>query len=377
MPSPGKVGDQERERAMRAVIRRDKQLVCDEIADLKPDQGQVLVRTLACGICGSDLHALHHMEHMIDLTSRANGGMTNGFDPTADTVFGHEFCAEILDHGPGTLKTLKAGTRIVSIPATLTPVGGVEMLGFSNNLPGGFAEQMILSEALLLEVPNGLPTDKAALTEPFAVGAHAVAKARLDPNSVALVIGCGPVGLAVIAGLKANGHGPVIAADYSPRRRAAAEMLVADVVIDPAVESPHARWEGFGVPTARAAQNMVRMMGGSFGRPVVFECVGSPGVVQSLIEASPAGSQIVVAGVCMETDRIEPAIAITKEIELTFVFGYTPEEFAQTLHNIAQGVIDVSGVVTGAVGLDGVAQAFKDLGDPEAHVKILVQPDLG
>ena len=362
---------------MRAVIRRDKQLVCDEIADLKPDQGQILVRTLACGICGSDLHALHHMEHMIDLTSRANGGMTNGFDPTADTVFGHEFCAEILDHGPGTLKTLKAGARIVSIPATLTPAGGVEMLGFSNNLPGGFAEQMILSEALLLEVPNGLPTDKAALTEPFAVGAHAVAKARLDPNSVALVVGCGPVGLAVIAGLKAKGHGPVIAADYSPRRRAAAEMLGADVVIDPAVESPHTRWEGFGVPTARAAQNMVRMMGGSFGRPVVFECVGSPGVVQSLIEASPAGAQIVVAGVCMETDRIEPAIAITKEIELTFVFGYTPEEFAQTLHNIAQGVIDVSGVVTGAVGLDGVAQAFKDLGDPEAHVKILVQPDLG
>lgn len=361
---------------MRAVIRRDKQLVCDEIADLKPDQGQVLVRTLACGICGSDLHALHHMEHMIDLTSRANGGMTNGFDPTADTVFGHEFCAEILDHGPGTLKTLKAGARIVSIPATLTPAGGVEMLGFSNNLPGGFAEQMILSEALLLEVPNGLPTDKAALTEPFAVGAHAVAKARLDPNSVALVVGCGPVGLAVIAGLKAKGHGPVIAADFSPRRRAAAEMLGADVVIDPAVESPHARWEGFGVPTARAAQNMVRMMGGSFGRPVVFECVGSPGVVQSLIEASPAGAQIVVAGVCMETDRIEPAIAITKEIELTFVFGYTPEEFAETLHNIAQGVIDVSGVVTGAVGLDGVAQAFKDLGDPEAHVKILVQPDL-
>ena len=361
---------------MRAVIRRDKQLVCDEIADLKPDQGQILVRTLACGICGSDLHALHHMEHMIDLTSRANGGMTNGFDPTADTVFGHEFCAEILDHGPGTLKTLKAGARIVSIPATLTPAGGVEMLGFSNNLPGGFAEQMILSEALLLEVPNGLPTDKAALTEPFAVGAHAVAKARLDPNSVALVVGCGPVGLAVIAGLKAKGHGPVIAADYSPRRRAAAEMLGADVVIDPAVESPHARWEGFGVPTARAAQNMVRMMGGSFGRPVVFECVGSPGVVQSLIEASPAGAQIVVAGVCMETDRIEPAIAITKEIELTFVFGYTPEEFAETLHNIAQGVIDVSGVVTGAVGLDGVAKAFKDLGDPEAHVKILVQPDL-
>lgn len=359
---------------MRAVIRRNKQLVCDEIGELKPDTGQVLVKTLACGICGSDLHALHHMEHMIDLTTRANGGIGGPFDPRKDTVFGHEFCAEILDHGPGTTGALKAGTRVVSVPVTLTPAGAVEALGFSNTLPGGFAERMLLSEALLLAVPNGLPTDKAALTEPFAVGLHAVAKAKLDPKSVCLVVGCGPVGLAVIAALKARGHGPVIAADFSPRRRAAAEALGADVVVDPAKESPHSRWEGFGTPTTRAAQGMVRMMGGSFGQPVVFECVGSPGILQNLIESSPSGSQIVVAGVCMETDKIEPAIAITKEIELTFVFGYTPEEFGETLHNIAEGIIDVSGVVTGKVGLTDVAQAFKDLGDPEAHVKILVEP---
>jgi threonine dehydrogenase-like Zn-dependent dehydrogenase len=358
---------------MRAVIRRNKQLICDEIPELTPGPGQVLVRTLACGICGSDLHALHHMEHMIETTRRASGGDPGTFNPSADTVFGHEFCAEILDHGPGSPKTLKAGTRVVSVPVTMTTTG-IEALGYSNALPGGFAERMLLTEAMVLEVPNGLPTDQAALTEPFAVGAHAVAKAKLEKDSVCLVIGCGPVGLAVIAGLKAKGHGPVIASDYSPRRRAAAEMLGADVVIDPAKESPHARWESFGVPTARAAQQMARMMGKTFGQPVVFECVGSPGVLQHLIEASPAGSQIVVAGVCMETDKIEPAIAITKEIELTFVFGYTPDEFAMTLRQLSEGVIDVSRVVTGKVGLEEVAQAFVTLGDPEAHVKILVEP---
>jgi threonine dehydrogenase-like Zn-dependent dehydrogenase len=358
---------------MKAVIRRDKRLVCDEIADLKPAEGQVLVKTLACGICGSDLHALHHMEHMIDLSRRA-GAPDSGFDPTADTVFGHEFCAEILDHGPGSSKALKAGTRVVSVPVTMHGMG-MEALGFSNRLPGGFAEQMILSEALILEVPNGLPTDKAALTEPFAVGAHAVAKARLEPKSVSLVVGCGPVGLAVIAALKAKGHGPVIAADFSPRRRAAAERLGADIVVDPAAENPHERWETLGVPRTRAAQTMMRMMGNAIAQPVVFECVGSPGVLQALIEAAPAGSHIVVAGVCMETDKIEPSIAITKEIELTFVFGYTPEEFALTLRQISEGIIDVSGLVTGTVGLDGVAGAFTALGDPEAHVKILVQPN--
>lgn len=357
---------------MRAVIRRDKRLVCDEIEDLTPGPGQVLVKTLACGICGSDLHALHHMEHMIE-TSRRGGGAPGTFDPTADTVFGHEFCAEILDFGPGTTGSLKAGTRVVSVPVTMTG-DGVEALGYSNRLPGGFAERMLLSEALILPVPNGLPTDAAAMTEPFAVGAHAVAKARLDSNSVAVVIGCGPVGLAVVAMLKARGFGPVIAADYSPRRRAAAEKLGADVIIDPAKDSPHSRWEQFGVPMAAAAQNMARMMGRPVGRPVVFECVGVPGVLQSLIEASPAGTQIVVAGVCMVTDKIEPAIAITKEIELTFIFGYSPEEFAATLGDIAEGRIDVSGLVTGKVGLEGVADAFVALGDPEAHVKILVEP---
>lgn len=358
---------------MKAVIRRDRRLVCDEIADLRPAEGQILVKTLACGICGSDLHALHHMEHMIGL-SRRGGAPDNGFDPTADTVFGHEFCVEVLDHGPGSPKALKAGTRIVSVPVTLHG-GGVEALGFSNRLPGGFAEQMLLTEAMVLEVPNGLPTDKAVLTEPFAVGAHAVAKARLEPRSVSLVVGCGPVGLAVIAALKAQGHGPVIAADFSPRRRAAAETIGADVVVDPAVENPHDRWEALGTPRARAAQSMMAMMGNPVARPVVFECVGSPGVLQGLIEAAPAGAQIVVAGVCMETDRIEPSIAITKEIELTFVFGYTPEEFALTLRQLAEGVIDVTGLVTGEVDLNGVAGAFEALGDPEAHVKILVRPN--
>jgi len=259
------------------------------------------------------------------------------------------------------------------MPLVLTGAG-VEALGFSNRLPGGFCERMLLSEAMVLAVPNGLPTDQAAMTEPFAVGLHAVEKGQLDKDSVALVIGCGPVGLAVIAALKAKGHGPVVAADFSPRRRAAAEKLGADVVIDPAKESPHERWEGFGVPKSRAAQSMMQMMGKTFGRPVVFECVGSPGVLESLIEAAPAGARIVVAGVCMETDRIEPSIAVTKEIELTFVLGYTPQEFAQTLTHLADGVIDVSGLVTGRVPLDGVAQAFRDLGDPEAHVKILVEP---
>ena len=95
-------------------------------------------------------------------------------------------------------------------------------IGYSNDNVGGYAERMLLSEALLLEVPNGLAAEHAALTEPLAVGIHAVAKANVRGDEVPLVIGCGPVGLAVIAALKLKGLHPIVAADYSPARRALA-----------------------------------------------------------------------------------------------------------------------------------------------------------
>ena len=176
---------------MQAVVRRNKQLVCAEIAEPAPAAGQVLARTLCCGICGSDLHALHSFETMLDLGARA--GAPSTVDPAADIVFGHEFCAEILDFGPGTEKRLRAGTRVVTMPINLRD-GGFETIGYSNVFPGGFAERMVLTEAMLLEVPNGLSDAQAAMTEPFAVGEHAVAQSAAGPDVVCLVIGCGPSG---------------------------------------------------------------------------------------------------------------------------------------------------------------------------------------
>jgi len=357
---------------MRAVVRRSGKLICDEIADLEPGPGQTLVRTLACGICGSDLHALHHLDHMVDMTRRAGGG--DRLNPAKDIVFGHEFCAEILDHGPGGGR-FKPGARVVSIPVNIS-AAGFEAVGYSNTYPGGYAERMILTEAMLLEVPNGLATPLAAMTEPMAVGAHAVAEASLEPGSVCLVVGCGPVGLAIIAALKLKGHGPVIAADFSAARRRMAEKLGADLVVNPADGSPHDRWSDFGVPNTLAGHSIARMTGQLKGKSVVFECVGAPGVLQACIEGCPPGSQILVAGVCMEADRIEPSLAINKQLDMKFVLGYTPDEFAATLTDIAEGRLDVAPLITGTVGLDGVADAFVALGDPEIHVKVMVDPTL-
>lgn len=356
---------------MRAVVRRGPQLILDTLPDPVPGAGQVLAKTLCCGICGSDLHAVHGMEAMVALGRRAGEAMP--VDPARDIVFGHEFCAEIVDHGPGTDRRLKPGTRVVSIPVAASP-DGFETIGYSNRFPGGFAEAMVLTEQMLLPVPNGLGDVQAAMTEPFAVGEHAVAESDAGPDTVNLVIGCGPVGLAVIAALKARGLGPVIASDYSPARRRVAETFGADIVIDPARENPHARWAALGVPPSRTARSVAAMTGAAVKRAIVFECVGVPGVIQSLIEAVPPGTQILVAGVCMQTDAIEPFLCVNKSLELKFVLGYTPEEFAATLHRIAEGMIDVLPAVTGTVGFDGVAAAFRALGDPEAQCKMVVRP---
>jgi threonine dehydrogenase-like Zn-dependent dehydrogenase len=356
---------------MRAVIRRDGALVVDEMATPVPESGQVLCKTLVCGICGSDLHALDHYDHMIDLTARIGG--TSHMRKGADTVFGHEFCCEVMESGPDTAGRFKPGTRVVSMPGLITPAG-FETVGYSSRVPGGFAETLILSEMLMLEVPNGLSAEHAALTEPLAVGEHAVAKADIARDHVPMVIGCGPVGLAVIASLKARGMGPIVASDFSPERRAAAAVMGADVVVDPAEVSPHASWAELGVP-ANAAEGLVAVaQGKSARRPLIFECVGAPGVVQALALAAPRGTRIVVAGVCMETDQIEPLVLISKEIELRFVLGYTPEEFAASLRNLAEGVTAYAGAITAVVGLDDTPAAFKRLQTDKSQIKILVAP---
>lgn len=333
----------------------------------------MLVRTLACGICGSDLHALRHADAFVETARRAGSAFV--MDLGRDVVMGHEFCAEIVDHGPGTRRTLAVGTRVCSRPM-LIRADGPHTIGYSNDDPGGYGEYMRLTEALLLEVPSGLATARAALTEPMAVGLHAVSKARLEPDDAPLVIGCGPVGLAVIAALRLTGARGIVAADFSRRRRELARAMGADVVVDPAEATPWQTWRDVAVwRDASRAPKLPPWTPGPPVRPaVVFECVGVPGVLDQVMAASPRGTRIVVVGVCMEADTIHPMLGISKELNLQFVLGYTADEFAATLRHIAEGEIPTEPLVTGTVGVEGVARAFEELGSPERHAKILVEP---
>jgi threonine dehydrogenase-like Zn-dependent dehydrogenase len=181
------------------------------------------------------------------------------------------------------------------------------------------------------------------------------------------------VGLAVIAALKARGLGPVMAADFSPRRRRLAERLGADEVVDPAETSPHARWSDLGVPRTGAERIGLQLMGIEARSAVIFEAVGVPGILQGIIDEAPARSRIVVVGVCMETDAIEPFVAVTKELELRFAFAYSPDEFTATLARLGRGEIPADDLVTSVVSLDEVGTAFEDLARPDEHGKIIVR----
>jgi threonine dehydrogenase-like Zn-dependent dehydrogenase len=335
-----------------AVLREGRMVYRDDVPDPIPGPGQVLVGVRSCGICGSDLHFARHGEQVLSLSDEmadSLGGGTN-VDLNHDVFMGHEFSAEVLEAGPDT-ETLPPGTLVTSIPVLISGKR-VEPIVYSNRTLGGYAERMLLSAPLLLPIPNGLDHRHAALTEPMAVGLHAVNKSGIQPGEPALVVGCGPIGIAVIAALRTRGVESIVAADFSPKRRELAATMGAHQTLDPAQGSPF--------DTVTPA--------------VVFEAVGVPGIIDDVMRRARHGTRLVVVGVCMQPDTMHPFFAIAKEINVQFVLAYDPNEFADSLRAIAEGDIDVTPVITGDVGLENVGTAFDDLADPERHCKILVTP---
>ena len=358
---------------MRAVVMRQGKLSLTEAEIPKPGPGEVLVKTLACGICGSDVHCITHGAKLLENT-RAIAGI-DLFSLDDPVVLGHEICAEVVEHGPDCRRDLKAGARAVSPPFLLRPQ--LVTLGFGGpETPGGYAEYMVLSEALMLPVPDDLPSDVATLVEPLAVATHAVNRGAPGADDVPLVIGCGPIGLAIIAVLKLRGLGPIVAADFSPSRRALALKMGADVVVDPRETSPYDSWKEMAATSDPARLGrQTSMFAGYPHRPsIIFECVGVPGVIQQVLAGAAPCSKVVVAGLCMEPDTFSPTFAIMKEVDLTFCMAFTVEEFGEAFDNLARGRFDVGALITSHVGLDGVEDAIVRLADPERDAKIIIVP---
>ncbi len=342
---------------MRAAVfhREGQPLAIEDRQTPTAGPGDIVIKVAYCGICGSDLHATE----------------PSPFPLEAGTVLGHEYSGIVTQSRSD---AFQPGDRVIGLPLQecddCRPTGtgcgdrlGIlcarnRIIGLSATVPGGYAEYLRMPAHHALKVPDGLDLQRAALTEPLAVGLHAVRKAGSLLGRRVLIVGAGPIGLAVTLFARAGGARSIVVSEIAAARRDRAARCGA-IPIDPQQE-----------PQAAA---FARIAGGP--PDLIFECVGVPGVLRRCMDTAPLHGEIIVVGVCRVEDTILPRIAIRKELNLRFVLGYDRAEFAMVLDMLAAGRIDAASLITGVIGLDAVPETFESLRRAGPHAKVLIAPD--
>jgi threonine dehydrogenase-like Zn-dependent dehydrogenase len=286
------------------------------------------------------------------------GGPYSHIDLNRVIVPGHEFVGEIIDYGPGSSRPLKVGTRVTSLPVFFSPSGRIDIVGISNDFPGGFGEYMLLDENLLMEIPTALDDDMAAMTDPLAVGLEHARAGHPDKNDVPLVVGCGAIGLAVIAGLKLLEAAPIIAADFDGGRRDLAIKMGADIALDPRGLSPYGPLPDLGMRRAT----------------LVYECVGRKGLLDQITRSVGYGARIVMGGFCPEPESVFVPCGQLKKLKVIFAGGEEQQDLDTALRAIADGTIDVRPWIGERIGIKGVANALDHMADPGAAIRTVVDP---
>jgi threonine dehydrogenase-like Zn-dependent dehydrogenase len=352
--------------AVRAAVLRGGTVRARVVSDPVPGPGQVLVRSLACGICASDVHFMDHPEAGADDDS----GMST-YDPDADIIMGHEYCAEVIGYGPGTERRVPVGARVSSLPILIVPEGR-KIIGQNPESPGGFGEYFLLTEALMRVVKSDLPSEVVCVADAISVGWSAATRAGMTAGEVPLVIGCGAIGLSVIATLRLLGAGPIVAADFAASRREAARAMGADVVIDPAGVSPFRAWRDVAGGPADAVREMVSPAG--MAGCVVFECVGVPGVLDSVIKAGERGTRVFSMGGPPEGELLHTLTAKRKGINIQFGGGPSMAHWDEAFEAVCSGSLDVRPMLGRTVGLDEVSGAISASRDANGPARIVVLP---
>ena len=342
---------------MQAMVLRGTTLTVEEWPRPTPGSGEVLVRVLAAGICGSDVHAAEHLESIIEETGPTSwyekADLANGM------VMGHEFVAEVVEVGPD-VSGWSPGDRVVKAPARATtrPLPPRMASAYSSELNGAFADYMVLWEPTLLAVPGNVSVEVAATTEPCSVARHATHVAEVEPGERPLIMGAGPIGLMALLWLKHDGVEFVAVSDPVAERRELASRLGADLVLDPSD------------PAFASALDA----GFEAGPDIVFDCVGIPGIIRQAMDAVRPRGRVIVVGVCMEEDRFLPFVGINKALTITFSVAYTHADFEETLAAFGSGAIDTTLLVTRTVDLGELPEEFARItaGD-QLDCKVLVR----
>jgi (R,R)-butanediol dehydrogenase/meso-butanediol dehydrogenase/diacetyl reductase len=319
-----------------------------EVDDPTPGAGEVVVAVEACGICGSDLH-------LVDVL------------PMPGHVMGHELAGTVAAVGDG-VEGWAVGDPVM--PLSLSTCGRCEacrsgrprkcatalMLGVET--PGGYAEYAKAPAHDLVRLPDGLDLGVAALTEPLAVARHAVGRGAVQAGETTLVIGAGPVGLAVALWLRHLGAGAVAVSDPQAGSRAKAEALGMDLVLDPTAGDLAAQLGDAGI-----------------GAPdLVLECVGLPGLADQAAAVAAVDGRVVVVGVCMAEDRYFPYTSMAKELDWRFAFYYCRADVDATVAALADGSLAGADLITGEVTLEEAPERFEALKSGNDDTKVLIRP---
>jgi len=321
-------------------------LALETLPDPEPAAGEVVVEVGRCGICGSDLH----------MTEDAAYGCRPG------DVLGHEFAGEVVALG-AEVEGLRRGDLVSVIP--LRSCGHCEHCrkgevqwceGFGLQ-GGGYAEYALTRPNQCVRLPAGLSLADGAIIEPLAVALHGVNLSGLRPGDKVLVLGAGPIGLAVAFWARRFGAGRVVVQDIAGfQQDRALEMGANAFVVEP--EDP--------------VGSADRALGGK--ADIVFECVGLPGLIAQAVDQVRNRGTILLLGLCTRPDTFNSFAMLSKEVQLVTSAFFTRQEYEATLDALEQGAMEPRALVTGTVGLEATPEIFESLKRRSGECKVLIAP---
>jgi (R,R)-butanediol dehydrogenase/meso-butanediol dehydrogenase/diacetyl reductase len=327
-----------------------------EVAEPTADPGTVVVAVDRCGIGGTDLEAYR--------TGRL----------PAPAWFGHEWSGRVVEIGDGVTGRF-CGERVVG--AVPPPCGRCrpcwaglgdhceEALGLiigthpTASPHGAFAERIRVDARRVHRVPDGVDDANAALAEPAAVAAHAVAQGDQRLGDLVVVVGAGTIGLLVAELARLAGAARVLAVDVEPGRRELACALGADAAVAPGDEL--IRW--------------LAGQGHGLGADVVYECAGRIQAVDQSVGAVRHGGTVVLVGSPTGSPGIDPAALVARHLTVRASRGYTVADVHRALDLMADDRFRVAAIHERTVGFDRLPGALAELaGDLSARRKVLFAP---
>lgn len=325
-----------------------------DIPDLVPEDGEVLIRVAACGICGTDVHIYH-----------GDKGSTEVYPPV---ILGHELSGIVEKVGHGVFN-IKPGDHVTVDPNSYCgkchycQIGKKQMCenlyAVGVNRDGGFAEYCLVPEKQCFQLNKDLPLKYGAMTEPLACCIHGIDRVEIRQGDTVCVIGGGAIGLLMVQLARLAGASKVVLSEPVAMRRQIGLELGADAVIDPIKET--------------IGENLEEILGVS-GADIVIECVGLPEAVEQAFQVAKKGASLLLFSVPKTGSIYELHLEDMFRKELKIVGSMiNPDTHRRAVELINAGRIRLDKIITHSYPLEQVEEAILMQMKSES-IKVIVEP---